>query len=63
MSCHVIVHSRLSLSRGLQGVAAGANPSLEPATFRSLVDLLYPLSYSRPHREKSYIKSTSVFSA
>ena len=86
-TCHVIVHSRLSLSMG--GVAAGASPSLasgrgqgapwtsrsssqgltygvqylaqghfnmqlspelgfEPATFQSLVDLLYPLSYSRP---------------
>ena len=27
-SCHVIVRNRLSLSMGLQGVAAGANPSL-----------------------------------
>ena len=28
LSYHVIVHSRLSLSKGLRGVAAGANPSL-----------------------------------
>ena len=26
--CHVIVRNRLSLSTGLRGVAAGANPSL-----------------------------------
>ena len=84
-SCRVIVHSHLSLSKGLRGAASGPNPSLvsgreqgipwthrraltdeqcgiqylaqghfdmqlSPAwsrdlTIRSVVDLLYPLSY------------------
>ena len=82
VSCHC--PSRLSLSMGLRGVVAGANPSLgegrvlpqghfdmqhaaqhcpeqgfEPATFRSLVDLLYPLSYNCP-MVKGYQKFTAV---
>ena len=69
-TCHVIIHNRLSLSMGSRGVPAGANPSLvsgrgqgAPWTsrqliagphFRSLVDLLYPLSYSRPQRQTCF---------
>ena len=44
ISCHVIVHSRLSLSKGSRGVAAVANPSLvsgqgqgTPWTIRQLI--------------------------
>ena len=45
----------LTHGRGLQGyfdmqlISAPGEPEFKPATFQSLVDLLYPLSYSRPY--------------
>ena len=54
-------HHRRALTDEQCGVRPCPEPGFEPVTFRSLADLLYPLSYSHPGTENHFINLPFTF--